>query len=74
VLDSDDFRISNLSYAENNTGHPSKKGVVTATMITVGAVGGITGSTIFRSQDAPNYIPGMWLVSLNLKIYVLLTL
>lgn len=29
-------------------------------MITVGAAGGITGSTIFRAQDAPLYLPGMW--------------
>lgn len=29
-------------------------------MITFGAAGGITGSTIFRAQDAPLYLPGMW--------------
>jgi hypothetical protein len=29
-------------------------------MISAGAVGGVCGSTIFRRQDAPQYLPGMW--------------
>jgi hypothetical protein len=31
-------------------------------MITLGAAGGVTGSTIFRAQDAPIYTIGMWYV------------
>lgn len=49
-----------LAYGQSNTADQRKRGVVAAAMITVGALGGITGSTIFRSQDAPNYYPGMW--------------
>lgn len=49
-----------LAYGQNQTALPQKKGLVAAAMITAGAAGGITGSTIFRAQDAPRYFPGMW--------------
>ncbi|KEF61666.1 uncharacterized protein A1O9_03234 [Exophiala aquamarina CBS 119918] len=49
-----------LAYGQSQTADVRKKGVVAAAMISVGAAGGITGSTIFRSQDAPQYLPGMW--------------
>lgn len=42
-----------LAYGQSQTADLRKKGVVAAAMISVGAAGGITGSTIFRSQDAP---------------------
>lgn len=29
-------------------------------MISMGAIGGVCGSTIFRTQDSPQYLPGMW--------------
>lgn len=42
-----------LAYAQNQTPTMAKKGILPAIMITVGAAGGVTGSCIFRSQDAP---------------------
>ncbi len=42
-----------LAYGQSQTAEVRRKGVVAAAMISVGAAGGITGSTIFRSQDAP---------------------
>lgn len=42
-----------LAYGQNQTATVNKKGVVAAVMISVGAAGGVTGSTIFRAQDAP---------------------
>lgn len=42
-----------LTYAQNQTPTMAKKGILPAIMITVGAAGGVTGSTIFRAQDAP---------------------
>jgi MFS family permease len=42
-----------LAYGNNQTAKVQKRGAVAAAMISVGAAGGITGSTIFRSQDAP---------------------
>lgn len=49
-----------LSYGQSNTADVRKKGIVAATMISVGGAGGICGSTIFKSSDAPKYLPGMW--------------
>ncbi|CAH0043361.1 unnamed protein product [Clonostachys solani] len=49
-----------LAYGQNQTARPEKRGVVSAAMISIGAAGGIAGSTMFRSQDAPLYLPGMW--------------
>ncbi|KAF2750122.1 MFS general substrate transporter [Sporormia fimetaria CBS 119925] len=49
-----------LAYANNQTAKVQKRGVVAAAMISMGAAGGVTGSTIFRSQDAPAYLPGIW--------------
>jgi MFS family permease len=42
-----------LAYGQNQTAKVQKRGVVAAAMISVGAAGGITGSTIFQSKDAP---------------------
>lgn len=42
-----------LSYGNNQSATVQKRGVVAAAMISIGAAGGITGSTIFRRQDAP---------------------
>lgn len=44
---------ASLAYGQNQTGRPEKKGIVAAAMISAGALGGICGSSIFRSQDAP---------------------
>ncbi|CAG8961792.1 hypothetical protein HYFRA_00006335 [Hymenoscyphus fraxineus] len=49
-----------LTYGQNQTASLAKKGVVAAAMISAGAVGGVCGSVIFRTQDAPKYTPGMW--------------
>ncbi|OAP58158.1 hypothetical protein AYL99_07248 [Fonsecaea erecta] len=49
-----------LAYAQNQTALPQKKGVVAAATIAAGAIGGVIGSTIFRAQDKPRYMPGMW--------------
>ena len=42
-----------LAYGQNQTARIDKRGVVSAAMISIGAAGGVAGSTIFRSQDAP---------------------
>lgn len=49
-----------LSYSQNQTGKPQKKGITSAAVVSAGALGGICGSTIFKSEDAPRYLPGMW--------------
>ena len=45
--------------ANNVTSH-SKRSVTTAVVVSCGGVGGIIASTVFRQQDAPHYIPGLW--------------
>lgn len=42
-----------LAYGNNQTAKLQKRAVVAAAMISVGAAGGVTGSTIFKSSDAP---------------------
>ncbi|KAF2188408.1 retrograde regulation protein 2 [Zopfia rhizophila CBS 207.26] len=62
-----------LAYGQNQTAKIQKRGVVSAAMISVGAAGGITGSTIFQSKDAPLDLPGMWATISMQMLYSLLT-
>jgi MFS family permease len=49
-----------LSYQSNNIRMNSKRGVGSALQVGFGAIGGIMASTVFRSQDSPRYINGIW--------------
>ncbi|PGH23922.1 hypothetical protein AJ80_01984 [Polytolypa hystricis UAMH7299] len=62
-----------LAYGQNQTPSVEKRGIVSALMISIGAVGGIAGSTIFRGQDAPNYLPGMWTTIALQIMYTIVT-
>lgn len=42
-----------LAYGQNQTARVQKRAIVAAAMISVGAAGGVTGSTIFQAKDAP---------------------
>lgn len=59
-----------LAYQSNNIRMQSKRSVGSALQIGFGAIGGIMGSTVFRQQDAPRYIPGLW-VTAGLQIFIL---
>lgn len=48
-----------LSFAQNNAPTRIKRSVCSGIQLSCGACGGIIGSTIFRSQDAPTYTPGV---------------
>lgn len=48
-----------ISFSQNNIVGSSKRLLVSALNITGGALGGIIGSTIFKSRDAPLYAPGL---------------
>ncbi|OBT71317.1 hypothetical protein VF21_09122 [Pseudogymnoascus sp. 05NY08] len=51
---------TDLAYQANNiTGH-WKRAFCSASLIGAGGIGGIAGSLVFRSQDAPNYRPGIY--------------
>ncbi|KAE8367026.1 major facilitator superfamily domain-containing protein [Aspergillus caelatus] len=63
-----------LSYGQSQIPTVEKRGVIAAAMISVGAAGGIAGSTIFRTQDAPRYLPGMWATIAMQMLYTVVTL
>lgn len=48
-----------LTYQANNIRGQWKRALASATLVGAGGIGGIVGSTVFRSQDAPGYIPGI---------------
>ncbi|KAF2794141.1 phthalate transporter-like protein [Melanomma pulvis-pyrius CBS 109.77] len=49
-----------MSYQANNIRGQWKRAFCSATLVGFGGVGGIAGSLVFRSQDAPNYRPGLY--------------
>lgn len=48
-----------MSYQANNIRGQWKRAFCSATLVGFGALGGIVGSTVFRSEDAPDYVPGI---------------
>ncbi|KAL8902138.1 MAG: hypothetical protein Q9207_004857 [Kuettlingeria erythrocarpa] len=48
-----------LTYQANNIRGQWKRAFCSATLVGGGALGGIVGSTVFRSQDSPTYVPGL---------------
>lgn len=49
-----------LSYQSNNIRMQSKRSVGSALQVGFGALGGIVASTVFRNQDKPRYLNGLW--------------
>lgn len=49
-----------LSYQANNIRGNWKRAFTSATLVGFGGIGGVAGSLVFRSQDAPAYRPGIW--------------
>jgi hypothetical protein len=47
-----------LTWQANNIRGQWKRAVCSATLVGAGGLGGIIGGTVFRTQDAPYYIPG----------------
>ena len=48
-----------MAYQANNIRGQWKRAFCSATLTGLGGIGGIAGSLVFRSQDAPRYIPGL---------------
>ena len=51
---------ASMAYQANNIRGQWTRALASATLVGLGGVGGISGSLIFRYQDAPKYIPGIW--------------
>jgi hypothetical protein len=61
-----------MAYQANNIRGQWKRAFCSATLVGFGGVGGISGSLVFRSQDAPNYRPGMYAaITVQLLIIVI---
>lgn len=48
-----------LTYQANNIRGQWKRALASATLVGSGGIGGIIGSTVFRMQDSPGYVPGI---------------
>lgn len=61
-----------MAYQANNIRGQWKRALCSATLVGMGGVGGIAGGLVFRSQDAPEYRPGIWAaIACNLLILVI---
>ncbi|KAI1917917.1 hypothetical protein LOZ61_000031 [Ophidiomyces ophidiicola] len=65
---------ASMAYQANNIRGQWTRALSSATLVGMGGVGGIAGSLVFRSQDAPKYYPGIWAaITSQLIILVVLT-
>ncbi|KAF2227509.1 major facilitator superfamily domain-containing protein [Elsinoe ampelina] len=63
-----------LTWQANNIRGQWKRALCSATLVGTGGIGGIIGSTVFRSQDAPGYRPGIIATMLASGLIVLISL
>jgi MFS family permease len=62
-----------LSYQANNLRGQWKRALASATLVGAGGIGGIIGSTVFRSQDKPGYVPGIVTCIIACALIVVIT-
>uniref|UniRef100_A0A8H7K9W0 Major facilitator superfamily (MFS) profile domain-containing protein n=1 Tax=Bionectria ochroleuca TaxID=29856 RepID=A0A8H7K9W0_BIOOC len=63
-----------LTWQANNIRGQWKRAFCSATLVGTGGIGGIIGSTVFRSQDAPGYRPGIYAAMTASGMIILITL
>ena len=63
-----------LTWQANNIRGQWKRALCSATLVGAGGMGGIVGSTVFRTQDKPGYRPGMYATILASALIVVITL
>ena len=49
-----------MAYQANNVRGQWKRAFASATLVSCGATGGIIGALVFRTHDAPQYLPGIY--------------
>lgn len=49
-----------LAWQANNIRGQWKRVFCSASIVTFGGIGGIIGALVFRTQDAPRYLPGIY--------------
>lgn len=62
-----------LTFQANNIRGQWKRALASATLVGAGGIGGIVGSTVFRSQDKPSYRPGMYTTILANGLIIVIT-
>lgn len=61
-----------MAYQANNIRGQWKRAFASATLVGFGSIGGIAGSTVFRTQDSPEFRPGIWAcIAVNILIIVI---
>ncbi|KAF7511555.1 hypothetical protein GJ744_004143 [Endocarpon pusillum] len=61
-----------MAYQANNIRGQWKRAFCSASLVGLGGVGGIAGSLVFRSQDAPTYRPGIYAaIACNILVILL---
>ncbi|KIV86445.1 hypothetical protein PV11_02057 [Exophiala sideris] len=63
-----------LTWQANNIRGQWKRALCSATLVGAGGIGGIIGSTVFRSEDKPAYHPGIITCMLASALIVVITL
>ena len=67
-----------MAYQANNIRGQWKRAFCSATLVGFGGLGGISGSLVFRTEDAPLYRPGLYATivcnSLSVVIVILLSI
>ena len=64
-----------MAYQANNIRGQWKRAFASATLVGFGGIGGIAGSTVFRTEDRPHYRPGIWAcIACNLLIVVIVVI
>ncbi|KAF2158243.1 retrograde regulation protein 2 [Myriangium duriaei CBS 260.36] len=61
-----------LTWQANNIRGQWKRALCSATLVGAGGIGGIIGSTVFRTQDKPAYRPGMYTTMIASALIVLI--
>ncbi|KAL4926660.1 major facilitator superfamily domain-containing protein [Aspergillus undulatus] len=61
-----------VSWQSNNIRGQWKRALTSATLIGGGSIGGILGTTVFRAQDAPDYMPGLLTTMLANAVNILI--
>jgi O-antigen/teichoic acid export membrane protein len=63
-----------MTYQANNIRGHWKRAFCSATLVGFGGIGGIIGSLVFRSQDAPAYHPGLWAAIISQLIIIVIVI
>ena len=63
-----------MAYQANNIRGQWKRAFCSASLVGLGGIGGIAGSLVFRTKDAPSYRPGIYAaIACNLLLIIIVS-